>query len=135
MALTADELDYCYEIASVIYQDQATMTNGFGETVTLTGLTTLRTKLAAYVANLGPSEEARIRECITLWKTVRLASVAIDGDIGCLHGISISAAATRNQIKGIFLIYIPVMTLAEGSARRDNAIMPLPNMGYIPVGG
>ena len=56
--------------------------------------------------------------------TVRLASVAINGDVGCIHGIAISSEAIADQCKKIFLIYIPVFELGEMSDKRDAALNP-----------
>ncbi len=118
------ELDLCQELGSVIWQDSVVGTNGFGIAVTLTMLNQLKTALRAYCAALDGTGRQAVRECLSMWLQVRFAAVAINGDIGCVHGIQVSSANTVAQLKSVFQLYVPVMTLAQMSDKRDSALTP-----------
>ncbi len=132
-AFSEYELDLCGEVCEVIWQADAVFTNSFGIAVPLTQLLLLKAQMRTYCANLDGSARAAVREILTLWLTVRLSEVAfIGGKIGCVDGLNLSSEGVRELVRLRFINYVPVMTIAQGTTRRDNAFTP--KNSYLEVG-
>ncbi len=122
MALNPVEIDLACEIARTVMQSNVAFTNGFGVNNVLTGVNLMLNQVQSFLATLTWDQEQGVRDCINRYKLLRFTNIVLQGDVGVIHGISISAERERERIREVFLLYVPMFEFAEGMSKRNRAI-------------
>ena len=103
-------------------QSDTAFTNGFGVNNVLTGIDLMLNQVLGYLTGLDTAAEECVRDCINRYRPIRFTNFVLQGDVGVVHGISVSAERERERIRDVFLLYVPMYTFAEGMKKRGNAI-------------
>lgn len=126
MALTDAQKLSVYECLGVTFgagggtqADSATIHNGFGVTLTLSQMDTLRDQLDAHLAGVTTAVETKIAALVVAWDAIRLCTGKMEsGAIGDLSGMSDSFEDKRAHFRSLMQVYVPVMHMVEAMRRR-----------------
>lgn len=137
MALTTAQKISCYQLLGISYgpgggnnANSATIHNGFGVSLSLTQMDTLRNNVNEFLDNLSTGQETEIASIITEYDTIKNIKVSISGSVGDIQGVDYSTdshtAHLRSQLQGV----VPIMHMVESIAKRNG---PPQMLGYVPV--
>ena len=126
MALSTAEKLSCFECLNVTYgpggggnSATAHIHTGFGVSLELNQMDTLRTELDTYLDNLAAGPLLKVQALVVEWDAVASLSVSLEGGVGDLSGVSYSADAERARIRERMQIYVPVMHIIDSIKRRE----------------
>jgi hypothetical protein len=126
MALTDAQKLSVFECLGITYgagggsaANTATIHNGFGESLTLTEMDTLRTAVTDHLDNLVSAVETKVAALVVEWDNVRIKVGAIQGNVGSLQGVTYSFEDARKLIKEQMMVYVPVMHIQDSIRRRQ----------------
>lgn len=137
MALTTAVKISCFQLLGISYgpggganSAAATIHNGFGVSLTLSQMDTLRTNVNLYLDNVSADQETEIESIITEYDSIKNTNIELDGSIGDIQGVRYSTEGhitrLRQQLQGV----VPIFHLVESVAKRSG---PPQNLGYVAV--
>lgn len=137
MALTTAVKISCFQLLGISYgpggganANSATIHNGFGVTLSLTQMDTLRDNVNTFLDNVSSDQETEVESIITQYDAIKNVKVEIDGAVGDIQGVRYSTdahiASLRVQLQNV----IPVMHMIESIAKRNG---PPQMLGYVSV--
>lgn len=136
MALTDAQRLSVFEILDIMpgpgggtQEDNASLHNGFAESLTLTELDNLRDKVDAHIAGLTSAAETRVIALVTEWDALGLNVGVMDGGLDDISGLAWSYEQKRALITKRMYQIIPVMKMADAVRKREQASN---GGGYVP---
>ena len=127
MALTDAQKLSVYECLGVTHgagggtnEDNATIHNGFGVTLTLTEMDTLRDALAAHLAGITAAVETKIAAIVVKWDEVAYCAGKIEGGtVGDISGVTVSFDEIRAVLRDRMMNVLPVMHMVDSIKKRQ----------------
>lgn len=122
MALELAERASCFEILSEFWAGAtATITNGYGITLTLSDLNILtadiNTRLDLVSADVTAC--AKVKEIVVDWDCISNVEIELDGGVGDVTGLKYSASAQRERLRKQLNVYVQVLHLVDAVKQRN----------------
>lgn len=127
MALTDPQKATCFEILGITrgpaagtQEDIATLHNGFGVTLTLSQMDTLRDKVNTVLTDLDSTALTKVTAIVADYEAIENHTGELQsGSIGNIQGLSYSFEAKRARLTERLTFYVPVIDMASAIKRRD----------------
>ncbi len=137
MALTPAQRSSCFEMLSAFWNGAtATVTNGFGITLSLSDLnvltTDINTRLDTVDADVTAS--AKVIDLVTKWDCVSTVEVELDGSVGDVSGVKYSSSAARERLLKQLHVYVPVLHMLDAIKLRNNQVEKASNSAFFSIG-
>lgn len=121
MALTDAQKCSVYEILNISQVDTASLHNGFGVSLTLSDMDTLKDEVTTRITALTSAQETKVVALISAWDAIYLNVGKIEGgSVGGVAGTSYSFEEARMRIREALYIYIPIFHMIDAIKRRKN---------------
>jgi hypothetical protein len=122
MAVTLDDATKAsiFEILSGFWAGAtATISNGFGVTMSISDLDLLTANINARLAALDDTAKTKLIALVAEWDSISNVDFAFEGDIGSVKGVKYSTDIHRARIQKQVHVYVPVLNMYEAVKVRN----------------